>query len=177
MAETWFVAKVSGYRLAQEEAEARGFPTWVPLEDSRAVKRGRIIRIKRPLFGPAYIFVSLPLADDRWKVLCRARGFEAILPDNGRPAALPVGEVEAWRKREAAGEFTIADVEEALLGYAVGDMVDVRRGPFGGRIGEVRGSRGGRILILLALLGRRVVVPIEPSAIDPSHTDCGRYGR
>lgn len=168
MVQRWYVAKVNGVRLAQEQLGKQGFEHWLPEVEVRRVERGKVTKGKRSLFGP-YLFVKLDLAASGWRRVNGTRGIERMLPVKSEvPSPVADGAVEALQARAAAGEFTLADAVDALLGYVRGDYVEVRRGAMSGEGGELVGDRGDYLLLLLRLLGRQTVVKVPKSAIDPA---------
>jgi transcriptional antiterminator RfaH len=171
--ESWHAARVRAIELADGELRAQGFSTWIPLAAAIIVERGKIARIMRPLFGP-YIFVRFDPEDGRWRSINGTRGVIRLLPERAeRPQSILAGSIESLMARAAAGDFDAPAALDAMMGYLPGDWIDVRRGPLGGHAGELIGTARGRLTLLMALLGRRTVVSIEPASIDPAPSRAG----
>ena len=80
--------------------------------------------------------------------------------EDGRPSAVPFGEVESLQDREKQGQFKFSEITR----FRRGDVVQVKNGVSVGLTGKVVRTRGERVEFLLRLLGRHV------RCIAPCHT-------
>ena len=110
-----------------------------------------------PLF-PGYVFVSI--VDGQWWEARWAIGVVRVLMTDGVPARVPERVMREIRRREDGSGLV------RLPGMARGTAVRITRGSFMGKVGLDDGlSGGGRVRVLLELLGRSVPVSIAGADI------------
>jgi transcriptional antiterminator RfaH len=162
MQKHWYAAKTkSGQDLiAIDNLKRQQFQIYYPQITIERARNGRISRDRESLF-PGYILVAFVLEDSAWRSINSTRGVYRLLSFNpdGRPSAMPDGEVELLQEKEKQGKLYISEV----LRLRRGDQVRMKFGPSVDRIGEVLRTRGERVEFLLTLLGRKV------RCISPCH--------
>src|SRR5258706_14003285 len=98
----WYAAYTSANheKCVSEQMRVRGVEHFLPLYASvRQRKNGRVT-LQRPLF-PGYVFVRMALRD-KLRVL-QIPGVVRLVGFDGRPTALPEGEIEALRTSMESG--------------------------------------------------------------------------
>jgi len=154
----WFVAqlKPNSDAIAQRNLQRQGFTTFLPRFQKTERKATRFRETQRPLF-PGYVFVSVSVADGRWRAINSTQGITRLVSFNAHPAQLPGGFVEGLQARcDADG---LLRPIEAL---APGEMARVTEGPFADFIVQVESiGNDQRLWVLFDLMGRqtRLVVP------------------
>ena len=163
MPEQWYVArsKPSQARIALERLTQQHFTTYWPQIEIERVKAGKVVKIREPLF-PGYLFVLFELQPQSWRAINGTRGVQRLLSfsEDGKPSAIPYGEVESLQDREKQGQFKFSEITR----FRRGDVVRVKNGISVGLTGKVVRTRGERVEFLLRLLGRQV------RCIAPCHT-------
>jgi transcription antitermination factor NusG len=159
----WYVA----YTMANQEKRVamqlgqRSVEHFLPLYDSVRRWKDRRVKLQLPLF-PGYVFVHLALRD-RLQVL-QVPGVARLVGFNGRPSALPEGEIEAIQTclaREACFE--------PYPYMQVGRRVRVKSGPLEGLEGIViRKKNRLRFVLSLDLINRSAAVEIDGADLDAS---------
>ncbi|HSB60174.1 MAG TPA: transcription termination/antitermination NusG family protein, partial [Vicinamibacteria bacterium] len=89
-------------RLVQEQVEAKGYPSFLPMIEVWSRRRGQRHRIQVPLF-PGYLFLNHDLDQACYVDVLNVRGLVRILGERwDRPAQVPAEEVEAIRRLAAS---------------------------------------------------------------------------
>ena len=122
MPEQWYVArsKPSQARIALERLTQQHFTTYWPQIEIERVKAGKIVKIREPLF-PGYLFVLFELHPQSWRAINGTRGVQRLLSfsEDGRPSAVPYGEVESLQDREKNGQFKFSEIKRFKRGDVV----------------------------------------------------------
>ena len=165
MVPRWYAARTKSRQetVALRNLARQQFEAYSPhVEITRTVRR-RIITTSEPVF-PGYVLIRFALADAAWRAINSTRGIVSLImtSENGIPAPLPVGEVEAIQRREKSGDLVIPDA--ALIRR--GDKVRIKFGTAADAIGKVIFTRGERIELLLHLLGRETRVKAPLHAVE-----------
>ena len=159
----WYAAKTKSGQdhLALDNLRRQNFETYYPNITIERYHNGKIRRDSEGLF-PGYVLVRFALEASSWRVINSTRGVYRLLSFNedGRPSAMPEGEIETLRRKEQNGQLYISEVVRLRRG----DRIRLKVGPSVDQIGEVLRTRGERVEFLLRLLGRRV------RCIAPQHT-------
>lgn len=157
----WFAVHTRPHSesLASVHLKLQGFNVFCP-RYRKIIRHARQRReVEAPLF-PGYIFLQLDL-DEPWSAVNGTRGVRRILAQGERPLALPAGFIEALQ--EQMREQGVLKLEPV---FRVGEAVRLVEGPFAEWIGRVeRLDAGGRVEVLLELLGRSVAVKLRPEAL------------
>lgn len=156
----WWVAHV---RSRQEKALARhlvgfGVPFYLPLQQKRVRRGGRIFVSHLPLF-PGYVF-------------CRGRGEERL---SALRTNLVCQILDVAHQNVLAGELAqLRFLQESGASltphpaFAAGDAVRVTEGPFEGYVGVVVRSGGRpRLVVSISMLRKAVAVEFDRAALAP----------
>jgi len=146
-------------RVAQQ-IEQRSIACFLPLYRSVRRWKDRRKELELALF-PGYVFVRLAF-EDRLRVL-QLPSVVRLVSFNGRPAALPEGEIEQLRERLARGGRM-----EPHPYLPVGRRVRVCGGPMQGWEGIiVRRKDRCRVVFSLDLIKRSVAVEVDEADVEP----------
>ena len=157
--------------------QARGFAVYLPVE-KRIVRHARRKEQRLfPLFR-RYLFVAFDIERDEWyepirttdgvaDLLCYPR-LPASRTRNADvqwiPLQVPNAQIEALRRKEAAGDF---DYTNPASAFHVGEAVRVAQGALAGLNAIVHATPPNkRVELLLDLLGRKTVVKLEAGEIE-----------
>jgi transcription antitermination factor NusG len=164
-AERWYVVRTLPYceAKARMQLEAQGFRTFLPRHTKTVRHARRLMTVSAPFF-PRYLFVALDLGRDRWRSVNGTFGVAGLLMAVDRPMAVPVGVVEGLAAQCGAdGNLRLGE------SIAIGQRVRILDGPFTELIGQLaRVDGGGRVQVLLRLLGGEVRVAIDRRALMPA---------
>jgi transcriptional antiterminator RfaH len=158
----WYAAKTKAGQdhIAIANLSRQQFEVYYPQMTIERWRSGHIRRDRESLF-PGYVLVSFVLEDQAWRVINSTRGVYRLLSFNedGRPSAMPHGEVELLMDKERHGQLFISEI----MRLRRGDHIRMKFGPSVDQIGEVLRTRGERVEFLLRLLGRKVkcIAPIH----------------
>ena len=150
-------------RQAQRNLEAQGFKTFLP-QFKKTIRHARKLKtVKAPLF-PRYLFVALDLERDRWLSVRGTVGVSRLLcHHHGLPIPVPAGIVETLLEH-SDGDLTRSDI-----GLIKGQNVQILSGPFVNFIGSLeRLDDGGRVQVLLKMMGAAVPIMLHRSALAPA---------
>ena len=156
--ETWYLAQTrpNAGEIAKRNLHRQGFKTFQPMEIRSIVRRGRFVEQRRPFFT-GYLFVSYPAPSAPWSLVNSTYGIARLVRFGDRPA--PVPERVMADLLAACDENAIISVEQGL---AVGDTVEVLRGPLASFVGELeRHSPDERAVILLDIIGKQTRVMVN----------------
>jgi transcription antitermination factor NusG len=163
--ERWYVVQTLPFReaSARVQLESQGFRIFLPRHTKTIRHARRLMTVSAPFF-PRYMFVVLDLDRDRWRSINGTFGVAGLLTANDRPMAVPVGVVERLAAQCGVdGNLRLAET------LAVGQGIRILHGPFANLIGELaRIDAGGRVQVLLRLLGGDVRVSIDRQALMPA---------
>lgn len=157
----WYVAYTSANheKRVTEQFQQRSVDHFLPLYESVGRWKDRRIKFQVPLF-PGYVFVRLALCD-RMKVL-QVPGVARLVGFNGRPAVLPVEEIDALRA-SMAKHFR----SKPHPYLTVGRRVRIRRGPLEGIEGIlIRKKNAFRVVVNIDLIMRSASVEVEASDLE-----------
>jgi transcription antitermination factor NusG len=163
--ERWYVVHTLPFREAGAVMQlgSQGFRVFMPRQAKTIRHARRLMTISAPFF-PRYMFVALDLARDRWRSVNGTFGVASLLTASDRPIAVPVGVVEGLAAQCGAdGNLRLAET------LTIGQRTQILHGPFANLIGElVRIDGGGRVQVLLGLLGGDVRVGIDRQVLMPA---------
>ena len=174
----WYAAKTKAGQdvIAADNLRRQNFEIYYPRMTIERFRNGRIVRESESFF-PGYVLIHFELATTTWRVINNTRGVYRLLSFNedGRPSAMPDGEVEHIQEREKQGKLYISEI----LRLKRGDKVRMKVGPSVDQTGEVIRTRGERVEFLLRLLGRKVRCIASQHTIElvvgRSVSQCGSY--
>ena len=158
----WYAASTSANheKRVAEQLGAREVEHFLPLYESVRRWKDRRVKLELPLF-PGYIFVHMALRD-RLSVQ-RVPGVARLVVFDGKPAALPEGEIEALRR-----SLDIGLRAEPHPYLTVGRRVRLKSGPLAGMAGILLRRKGNfRVVISIELIQRSVAVDADAADIEP----------
>jgi transcription antitermination factor NusG len=145
-------------RIADQLA-LRSIEQFLPLYETVHRWKDRRVRLQLPLF-PGYIFVRIPLTD-QLRVLQTA-GVVRFVSFNGKPAALPEGELSALQRGLSAG--VRAEPHPYLV---VGRGLHVKSGPLCGLRGKiVRSKENYRLIISVESITRSIICEVALEDVE-----------
>ena len=162
--ERWFVAQTIANRefRAASQLERQDFRAFLPFV-MKTVRHARRTRNVRRAAFPGYVIVALDLERDRWRSVNGTIGVARLLTfGDGRPQPLPYGVVETL--------FGYLDDTGACRfdrDLVLGQSVRIISGPLAQAMGRlVRLDGGGRVQVLLEILGGQVCTTVERAALE-----------
>lgn len=154
----WFLAQIrpNADQIAKRNLHRQGFGTFQPMEVRSTVRRGRFIQQARPFF-PGYLFVSRTATCAPWSLVNSTYGVSRLVRFGDRP--LPVPASVMTDLFDACDENEIMSMSSML---AVGDQVEVLRGPLMNLAGELeRLIPDQRAIILIDIMGKQTRVTLN----------------
>jgi transcription elongation factor/antiterminator RfaH len=149
-------------RKADLNLKAQGLKTFLPEIEKTVRHARRLANVRRPLFA-RYLFVSLDVSRDAWSPINSTIGVSRLLAQQGRPAAVPVGIVEALLLHSDAG---LTRLDHSL---AQGQRVRILSGPLADFTATIlRLDARRRVDVLLEIMGSAVSVSIDRSTLAPA---------
>lgn len=144
---------------AARQLRNQGFRVLLPWSKQTRKLRHALEEKNVPLF-PAYLFVNMNIATDRWRSVNGTRGVKTLLMTNAQtPLPLPVGVIEHLERQCAVGGFIEKD-GMAQASYEPGSPIEIIAGPLSGTIGTCVESTSGVIKVLIDILGRETVISL-----------------
>jgi transcriptional antiterminator RfaH len=163
--ERWFLVHSLPHceRKAEMHLRAQGFRPFLP-QIQKTVRHARQLRtVRAPLF-PRYMFLILDLGRDRWLSVGGTVGVSSLFTCEARPVPVPKGVVEGLIARTDEADLTFFDA-----GLTTGQSVRILSGPFADFVGTLeRLDAGGRVRVLLTMMGTAVPVALHRSALLPA---------
>lgn len=157
----WFVVRTQprAEERALRHLENQGFKAYLPRYRKQVRHARKTTTVLRPLF-PGYLFVSIDVAQQRWRAINGTIGVISLVQFGETPKPISSVIVDAISRREdETGAVSLAP-----QGLKKGDHVHVREGAFADHMAlleEVCDRK--RAILLLNLMGRevRATVPME----------------
>jgi transcription elongation factor/antiterminator RfaH len=163
--ERWYVARTLPQRELQaaRQLNNQGFRTFVPRYWKNRRHARKVETISAPLF-PRYIFVVVDLTRDRWRSVNGTLGVDRLLMYGGDPQPVPDGVVENLvAAGDAQGNISFG------FNLKEGQAIKVMAGPFAELVGQLeRLDEGGRVRVLLEILGGKVRVALPQELVAPA---------
>jgi transcription elongation factor/antiterminator RfaH len=156
--ECWFVVHTLPHqeKRAQAQLENQHYRTFLPKRQKTVRHARRLSTVVAPFF-PRYMFVVLDPERHQWRAINGTRGVAGLLRNGDRPCPVPPGIVETLLA--SAGPDSVLHLRPQ---FNVGDPVRLIAGPFAEQLGILdRLDDGGRVRVLLDMLGRRVPILVE----------------
>jgi transcription antitermination factor NusG len=140
----------------------KGVEVLLPLYTTVRRWKDRDKKLQLPLF-PCYVFMRNPTG--RWQPILATPGVHSIVGFGGRPAEIPVSEIDAVRR--VVGSPLQAEPHPFLK---CGDRVRVTAGPLQGLEGILlRKKNVWKILVSVEMLQRSVAVEIDATMLERVH--------
>jgi transcription elongation factor/antiterminator RfaH len=163
--ERWYVARTLPQRELQaaRQLNNQDFRTFVPRYWKNRRHARKVETISAPLF-PRYIFVVVDPTRDRWRSINGTLGVDRLLMYGGKPQPVPPGVIENLvAARDTQGNISFG------FHLKEGQAIKVMAGPFAELVGELeRLDEGGRVRVLLEILGGRVRVALPQGLVAPA---------
>ena len=163
--ERWYVARTLPQRElhAARQLNNQGFRTFVPRYWKNRRHARKVETISAPLF-PRYIFVIVDQTKDRWRSINGTLGVDRLLTYGGEPQPVPGGVVEnLLAAGDAQGNISFG------FHLKEGQAIKIMSGPFAELVGELeRLDEGGRVRVLLEILGGKVRVGLPQELVAPA---------
>lgn len=170
MQDSWYVAETKPYEWFRAERELRRqeFSIFNPKVLQRKAA-GRLVRERRSLYIPGYIFIQFDL-EDRWQTINSTPGIKSLMMFKSSEKPIPVRSalVEALMARCDCIEdddgnkdwfVRVKQADEYL--FAVGQQLKILVGPFAGLPAVVSMSTKSRLDVLISIFGRTNQVSIK----------------
>ena len=163
--ERWYVVQTLPNREANArvQLEAQGFRTFLPRYAKTVRHARKLMTVSAPFF-PRYLFVALDLGRDRWRSVNGTFGVAGLVMGDGFPMPVQHGVVESLQALA---------VPTAICSWRTGlplaSACACSSGPFADMVGKLaRLDGGGRVQVLLQLLGGEVAVSVARAALMPA---------
>jgi transcription elongation factor/antiterminator RfaH len=156
--ERWFVVHTLPHqeRRAQVQLQNQDYRPFLPKREKTIRHARKLSTVVAPFF-PRYLFVVLAPERQQWRAINSTLGVIGLVMRGERPCPVPPGIVETLVA--SAGPDGVLHWRPR---FNVGDSVRLIAGPFAEQLGILdRLDDGGRVRVLLDMLGRRVPVMVE----------------
>lgn len=142
--------------------EDRIFQVLVPEEEKVYVKDGKTKRVLRKVF-PSYVLVEMILEDLSWYVVRHTPGVTGFVGSGNHP--IPLSPKEAKDILSKLGKETKPKVE---VDFHVGDMIQVKSGPFAGQAGPVTeiDTDKAKVKFSVTVFGRETLVEADYTELE-----------
>jgi transcriptional antiterminator RfaH len=149
-------------RKAELNLKAQGLTTFLPQIEKTIRHARRLSNVRRPLFA-RYLFVSLDIGRNAWSHINSTIGVSRLIMQEGRPASVPFGIVEALLAHSDEG---LTRLDHSL---AQGQRVRILSGPLADFTATImRLDARRRVDVLLEIMGGTVSVSIERRSLAPA---------
>ena len=162
----WYLiySKPQRERLALENLERQGYPSYLPLIRNRRRRKGRFVSIIEPMF-PRYLFVHLSDETDNWGPIRSTIGVANMVRFGMQAARVPDSLIEMLQGRDEEGVQTLAPPE-----LKPGDQVRIVEGVMAGyeAIFQARTSKERVVLLLQLAQDRTARIQVSAHDIEPA---------
>jgi transcription antitermination factor NusG len=162
--ERWYAVHTLPFAEARAEDQLlrQGFRTFQPKRHKTVRHARKLSTVEAPFF-PRYLFIVLDLTRHHWRSVNGTYGVSRLVMQGDQPHPAPYGVVEALIA--AAGPRGILQLASKLQ---VGGPVRLMAGPFAEQLAILDGlDDGGRVRVLLDILGRRVAISTAVNNVLP----------
>ena len=158
----WYLlySKPQRERLALENLERQGYPSYLPLIQNRKRRKGRYVPVIEPMF-PRYLFVHLSDETDNWGPIRSTIGVANLVRFGMQAARVPDSLIEIMNAREQDGVQTLAPPD-----FKPGDQVRIVEGVMAGYEALFQARTGKERVVLLLQLAQDRTARIQVSAND-----------
>jgi transcriptional antiterminator RfaH len=147
-------------RVAQENLERQGYPSYLPLIRNRRRRKGRYVSLIEPMF-PRYLFVRLSDETDNWGPIRSTIGVANLVRFGMRAARVPDSLIEMMEQRDEEGVQTLAPPD-----LKPGDQVRIVEGVMAGYEAIFQARTGKERVVLLLQLAQDRTARMQVSAHD-----------
>mgnify|MGYP001595619382 CR=1 FL=1 len=146
----WFLAQIKPNcaKIAEKNLRRQGITSFLPTEEKTVERRGKFSSVAQLLF-PGYIFVSLDVAQGRWRTVNSTYGITKLVSFGSKPSQVPSELISELMMR-------CDDTGQLLPPKKLnpGDKVRMMTGPFSGFLAEVEAMTAERrVWILMDIMG------------------------
>ncbi len=158
----WYLiySKPQQERLALENLERQGYPSYLPLIRNRRRRKGRYASIIEPMF-PRYLFVHLSDETDNWGPIRSTIGVANLVRFGMQAARVPDNLIEMMQGRDEEGVQALASPD-----IQPGDQVRIVEGVMAGYEAIYQAKTGKERVVLLLQLAQDRTARIQVSAHD-----------
>ena len=158
----WYLlySKPQRERLALENLERQGYPSYLPLIQNRKRRKGRYVSVIEPMF-PRYLFVHLSDETDNWGPIRSTIGVANLVRFGMQAARVPDSLIEIMNAREQDGVQALAPPD-----FKPGDQVRIVEGMMAGYEALFQARTGKERVVLLLQLAQDRTARIQVSAND-----------
>ncbi len=158
----WYLlySKPQRERLALENLERQGYPSYLPLIQNRKRRKGRYVSVIEPMF-PRYLFVHLSDETDNWGPIRSTIGVANLVRFGMQAARVPDSLIEIMNAREQDGVQALAPPD-----FKPGDQVRIVEGVMAGYEALFQARTGKERVVLLLQLAQDRTARIQVSAND-----------
>ena len=165
-------------RIESLDLTDRVFRILVPEEEVLEEKRGKQVKVSRKLF-PSYVMIEMlsvkeenelglgyRVDSDAWYVIRNTNGVTGFVGVGSDP--IPLSDEEASNLLSKIGIDVEGETAPRIdIDFKVGEVVEVKKGPFDGQQGEVAeiDYEHGKVKVMLEVLGRLTPVEVEHTEI------------
>lgn len=161
-APAWYLvqSKPRQEKVAQEQLQRQGYEAYLPLRRAEKIRHGRKLLVEEPLFT-RYLFVRLAsgFKDKAWGPIRSTLGVSGLVRFGAQHASAPEPLIEALKAQEA-----VTPTDKL---FQPGAKVRIEQGPFRGLEAIFQNDDGeARAMVLIELLAKKVMLPIEVHALS-----------
>ena len=165
-------------RIESLDLTDKVFRILVPEEEVLEEKRGKQVKVSRKLF-PSYVMIEMlsvkeenelglgyRVDSDAWYVIRNTNGVTGFVGVGSDP--IPLSDEEASNLLAKIGIDVEGETSPRIdIDFKVGEVVEVKKGPFDGQQGEVAeiDYEHGKVKVMLEVLGRLTPVEVEHTEI------------
>jgi len=164
---SWYVVhtKPRQESVAEANLQRQGFETYLPWIKRVARRRNRWGNIVEPLF-PRYLFLHIDPGQQTVAPVRSTLGVTTLVAFGNRIIPVPDGAIDILRRSESAQKGLHSAPQH---GFAQGDAIVVKFGPFEGLEGTFHMSSGQeRVAVLLDVLGKSTRVVLNRHDVAPA---------
>jgi transcriptional antiterminator RfaH len=162
----WYLiySKPQQERLARENLERQGYPSYLPLIRNRRRRNGRYLSIIEPMF-PRYLFVHLSDETDNWGPIRSTIGVANLVRFGMRAARVPDNLIGMMHARDEEGVQILTAPE-----FKAGDQVRIVEGVLAGyeAIFQARTGKERVVLLLQLAQDRTARIQVNENDIEPT---------
>ena len=167
---SWYVLKVQGNRektirdsllrsIKRDGLEEYFGEVIIPTEKVVETKGGKKKVTERKLY-PGYLMIQLILNDETFYLVRNTSGVGDFTGAAGKPIAMQEHEIKRMLGQE---EVKLNEPTKVKIGYARGDIVKIKEGPFESFEGSIDSidEANGKVTVLVEIFGRSTPTELE----------------
>jgi transcriptional antiterminator RfaH len=158
----WYLvySKPQQERIARENLERQGYPSYLPMIRNRRRRKGKYMSIVEPMF-PRYLFVHLSDETDNWGPIRSTIGVANLVRFGIRAARVPDTLIAMMMEREEDGVHKFATPE-----LKPGDQVRIVEGVMAGYEAIFQAKTGKERVVLLLRLAEDKTARVQVNVDD-----------